>query len=403
MGLISDLDHLRLHATDGRDDLVAMSPEEIDPEKTLKVFLAGDVMTGRGIDQALPYPGNPRLFERFMSSAKGYIELAERANGPLSLPLGFSHVWGDALDELDRQNPDLRIINLETAITAEGEPEPKGIHYRMNPANVSVLSSADIDCCILANNHVLDWGRQGLSETLRSLARSGITSVGAGADAAAAAAPAILPVRRGRVIVFAYGFPSSGVLPDWSASDSKPGVNFLSDPSPSVAERISQQVKRLRRPSDIVMISLHWGGNWGHEIPGHHVDFAHQLIDWGGADLVYGHSSHHPLASEVYQGKLILYGCGDFIDDYEGIRGHEEYRSDLVLLYLPELLHQDGKLHRLTMVPFQIRNFCLNRASQADAQWLCDSLNRQGARFGSRVSLEADGTILLHWVGNTTR
>src|SRR5512139_107010 len=95
---------------------LASGPEVIDssPEKAplIKVFLCGDVMTGRGIDQALPYPCDPILYEPYVRNAKDYVYLAERANGPLRRPLSPAHIWGDALDELERVSPDFRIINL---------------------------------------------------------------------------------------------------------------------------------------------------------------------------------------------------------------------------------------------------------------------------------------------------
>lgn len=71
--------------------------------------------------------------------------------------------------------PDVKVINLETSITAGGDPWPnKGIHYRMHPRNVEVIQSAGVDCCILANNHVMDWGHAGLNDTLKTLTAAGI-------------------------------------------------------------------------------------------------------------------------------------------------------------------------------------------------------------------------------------
>src|SRR4030095_14425451 len=162
---------------------------------SLRLFLCGDVMTGRGIDQALPDPVSPVLNEPYVRDAREYVALAERANGPIPRPLSCNHIWGDVLQELDRASVDLRIINLETAITSQETPWPdKGIHYRMHPLNIGCLSAARISACAMANNHVLDWGYLGLSETLRSLDAIGITHSGAGNDAEQAAAPAVLNV-----------------------------------------------------------------------------------------------------------------------------------------------------------------------------------------------------------------
>jgi poly-gamma-glutamate synthesis protein (capsule biosynthesis protein) len=100
---------------------------------------------------------------------------------------------------------------------------------------------------------------------------------------------------------------------------------------------------------------------------------------------------------EVYKDRLILYGCGDFLNDYEGIEGYEYYRDDLTLMYFPGLDPSTGKLVALGMTPMQIKHFRLNRASSADALWLSDILNREGKRFGTRVELNEDNTLTLQW------
>ncbi|MDX1540841.1 MAG: CapA family protein, partial [Geminicoccaceae bacterium] len=141
---------------------------------TITLFLAGDVMLGRGIDQVMPHPSDPRLHEPAVGDARTYVRLAERKNGRIPRRVDPGYVWGDALDALAMTGPYARIINLETSITRSDDAWPKGINYRMNPANVPVLEAAGIDVCVLANNHVLDWGRTGLLETLGTLARAGI-------------------------------------------------------------------------------------------------------------------------------------------------------------------------------------------------------------------------------------
>ena len=362
------------------------------------LFLCGDVMTGRGIDQVLPYPGDPRLQESVVRSARDYVALAEAAHGPIPKPVDFSYIWGAALDAFARARPAARIVNLETSVTTSEDLVPKGINYRMNPQNLPCLSAAQIDCCGLANNHVLDWGEAGLRETLTTLAAAGLKSAGAGLDAAAAAAPAIIETGgRGRVIVFAMGSTTSGIPPDWAATQARPGVDLLADLSAESARHIAERVRQVKRPGDIVVASIHWGGNWGYRIPRAQRAFARRLIDGGGVDLVHGHSSHHVKAIEVYNGKLILYGCGDFVTDYEGIRGYEGYRDDLVLMYFPTVERGSGKLSRLDMTPLRIRSFRLQRASERDVRWLRDTLTREGAAFATAARLEDDGTLSLEW------
>jgi poly-gamma-glutamate synthesis protein (capsule biosynthesis protein) len=350
------------------------------------LFLCGDVMTGRGIDQILAAPSDPAIHEPWLQSALEYVELAESAHGKLPRRVAPEYIWGDALAELERVRPDARVVNLETAVTTSGDWIAKGINYRMHPANVACLAAARIDCCVLANNHVLDWGRAGLLETLDVLAREGIRTAGAGRDLAAAAAPAAVPLGGGgRLLVFAFALETSGVPPDWAATGDAPGVSFLADLSPVGVERIAREVSAARRNGDIVVLSVHWGGNWGHRIGTAERSFAHELIDRAGVDVVHGHSSHHPKAIELHGRGLVLYGCGDLVNDYEGIRGHESYRPELALMYFPTL--RDGALVRLEAAPFRMRRFRLERAARDDARWLAATLARESERFGTTVRI----------------
>lgn len=364
----------------------------------MTLFLGGDVMVGRGVDQVLPHPCDPRLYEPIVASATEYVALAERANGPIPKPAGFPYVWGDSLAELDRRSADVRLINLETAVTRNAEPAPKGINYRMSPENFPVITAAAVDCCALANNHTLDWGRRGLLDTLETVTAAGVRPVGAGRDLPEAAAPAVLPIPgKGRVIVFAFGSPTSGIPLNWAATEHDPGINLLSDLSPRSVDRIGRAVRAAKGPRDVVVATIHWGSNWGYDISKEETDFAHRLVDEAGIDIVHGHSSHHAKAIEVYRGRLILYGCGDFVNDYEGIEGYERFRDDLAVMYLPTVRASNGGLAALSMVPFIIRQFRLNRASPSDAMWLRDILNREGKRFGTRVRLHADHSLTLAW------
>lgn len=350
-------------------------------------------MTGRGVDQVLPHSSAPGLHEPYMASALDYVTLAEKRNGPIPRPVDYDYVWGDALEALRRARPHLRIVNLETAVTTSKEADPKGINYRMHPGNVPVLAAAGIDCCVLANNHVLDWGERGLLDTLKSLAQAGIVTAGAGHDAAAARSPAVLAVGGARVLVFAFGSEDAGISRGWAAGLTRPGVHLLPDFSMATVNDIARLVAARKRPGDMAIASVHWGANWGYEVPDQHRRFAHALIDRASIDVVHGHSSHHPKALEIHQGRLILYGCGDFLDDYEGISGYETFRDDLVLMYFLTL-EGTGRLLRLEMTPLQIRNFRLSRPSSADRTWLREVLDRECRRFGNRVRAREEALLL---------
>jgi len=197
------------------------------------------------------------------------------------------------------------------------------------------------------------------------------------------------------VLVFSLGHPDSGVPPDWAAGPGTPGVDLLPDWSAAGVRRLAGRVRALKRPGDLVLVSLHWGGNWGYEVAAAHRAFAHALIDEAGVDLVHGHSSHHPRGIEVHGGRLILYGCGDLINDYEGIGGHEAFRGDLSLLYLADLSVGSGRLLGLDMVPMQMRRFRLHHASAGDARWLAGVLDRESRRLGAAVEAQEDGALRL--------
>ena len=374
------------------------SKSAVEAKRPMTVLLCGDVMIGRGIDQVLPHPSAPVLYEAFAQSAGDYVRLAEQANGVIRKPVPFEYVWGDALGILTRERADVRIVNLETAVTRVDQPWPKGINYRMNPDNLPCLAVANIDCCVLANNHVLDWGRKGLIETLDELGRAGLKTAGAGSTDATAAAPAVLSTTgKGRVLVYAVACASSGVPDDWAARRNRSGVNFVAKPSATAVEAIAKQIRGDRRPGDVIVLSVHWEANWGYEIDSADRAFAHQLIDLADVDVIYGHSSHHAKAIEVYRDKPILYGCGDLLNDYEGIETHKVFRGDLVLAYIGTFDSANRHLIELKMAPFRIRNFRLNYAAAPEARWLQHTMDRECRRFGGRVALGSDGLLSLSW------
>lgn len=279
------------------------------------LFLCGDVMTGRGIDQVLPHPGSPRLFEPYLNSALSYVDLAERLNGPIARRVAFAYIWGDGLNAL-----------------ARAAPWPgKGIHYRMHPANLPCLTAAGIDCCVLGNNHVLDWSYAGLDETRRTLRDAGIRHAGAGADLTQAQAPPCSIWER-RAASWSSARVRRAAASRRSGRRHRPGRGSTCCPTCR-----SRRSCGLRRASPLCDAPRIWwwcrctGVRTG-AIPDEHRRFAHGLIEHAAVDVVHGHSSHHLRALEVFRDRLILYGYGDLINDYEGIKGYAEYRADLGLM-----------------------------------------------------------------------
>jgi poly-gamma-glutamate synthesis protein (capsule biosynthesis protein) len=368
----------------------------------VNVFLCGDVMAGRGVDQLLSHPSDPRLHEYVVHDARRYVALAEEFNGPIPRSVTAQYIWGDALEELEREAPDARIVNLETTITcSDAYCLDKDVHYRMHPKNIGCLAAARIDVCTLANNHIMDWGVSGLLDTIDVLRKAGIQTAGAGRNAAEAGRPALVELPGGgRLIVLALASETSGVPPEWHATGDGPGVELIPDLSERTAAAVSERIRRIKRRGDLAIASIHWGSNWGYEVPPQFVHFAHWLVA-SGVDLVHGHSSHHARPIEVERGHLILYGCGDFIDDYEGIAGYEEFRGDLVVMFFARLDATSGELAGLRMVPMQIRKMRLNRPAREDIRWLAGRLALVSAPHGCSAEMASDGSIALHWRGET--
>lgn len=362
----------------------------------ITLFLCGDVMTGRGVDQILPHPSDPILYESYVKNAKDYASLAENVHGKIERNVSYTYVWGEALNNLKQRNPDIRLINLETSITTSSNYwKSKGINYRMHPENIKLISAANINACSLANNHTLDWGYEGLEETIKCLNKEKIKYSGAGKNLQEASTPIILHVKGTRVLIFGIGMTNSGIPFSWKASSNKAGLQVFTNYSELTLQEIKHRVNKYRKPGDIVILSMHWGDNWGYEISDDEKYFAHKLIDFCGVDVIHGHSSHHIKGFEMYKKKLILYGCGDFINDYEGISGFEDYRSDLCLQYFLKLNPVTGNLSALEMIPGQIKKFRINRASNEDAIWILNRINRECGPFGLHLVKNDENILLL--------
>lgn len=363
----------------------------------ITLFVCGDVMLARGIDQILAQPCDPRLYEPSLDDARDYVAIAEDASGPIPRGAPPAYPWGEVLDVLDAARPDVRLVNLETAITRRGEHDPaKHIHYRVSPDNAACLATARVDVCALANNHVLDWGRAGLLDTLDTLDRLGIARSGAGRDRAEAIRPAVVELgERGRVAVFSVGCADAGVPPWWAAAEDRPGVHAVDELDDEAARTLRHAIAPWRDAHAFIVLSIHWGPNWGFAIAREHRRFAHRMIEEAGVDLVHGHSSHHVKGIEVHHGRPILYGCGDLLTDYEGIHGHETYRGDLGLLYLVTLDDQ-GALARLEMIPTRMHRFRVTQAGPRDARWLATTLARSGESLGTSVAIEGQ-RLALRW------
>jgi poly-gamma-glutamate synthesis protein (capsule biosynthesis protein) len=340
-----------------------------------------------------------------------------------------SHLWGDVPPTIRTMepSPDLLMLNLETAVTKSiynsDVPYHKGIRYHMHSDNLANVLSGLLELSSpsspqndgegehptvfplivsFANNHVMDYGRKALDEeTLPLLDRiqreNPIQFVGCGPNLQAASSPTIVPsYSLGlRVQVFALSAECAGTPRSWWASAERSGVAGLPglystsdvDAAMEIARPVLMNDKsigeedRTSTPSGgdsrllFRIVSIHWGPNWaGHgEGPGEVVArraLAHRLVDDCGVDLVYGHSSHHVRGMETYRGKLILYGTGDMINDYEGFEnpGEERYNR-LAAFYIVDIDPDSHTLRQLRIVPMFMNRLRLERFTPASRIW----------------------------------
>lgn len=298
--------------------------------------------------------------------------------------------WGDVLPHL--MQADLRIVNLECALTNHLQPWErtwKMFHFRADPSAVRVLQAARIDACALANNHILDYEEQGLRDTLRMLSKAGIRHAGAGADAAQAAAPALLETQGDspcRVALLSF----TDNEPDFAAGKEHPGTNYLEvSLQQATLARIADGIAQARaQGADLVVFSNHWGANFVERPAPEFRSFARRVIELG-ADIYYGHSAHICQGIEIHQGKPILYDTGNFIDDYAV---HPLLRNDRSCLF--KLMFDQSELRRIELLPvsLDVAHVALARGEEFDAisahmQMLC-------AEFGTRLTCLDD---LLVW------
>ncbi len=276
--------------------------------------------------------------------------------------------WGDTMALF--QEADVRICNLECVISDWGTPwsvTPKVFHFRSDAKNVETLRVAHIDAISLANNHTLDFEYEGLFHTMNILKEAGIHYSGAGMTRSQASEPAIWEMKGIKLGLIAF----TDNEPDWEATEEQPGVLYVPIAMRDKrAEKLFEMVRKTKDLVDLLIVSAHWGPNWGYSPPAEHIPFAHALID-AGADIIFGHSGHVVRGIEVYKQKPIMYCTGDFIDDYAV---DEIERNDRSFIFVVET---DGQsVFRLLLYPTVIQDFQARRAKNAERQAIVASMQR---------------------------
>lgn len=319
----------------------------------MKIALVGDVMLGRLVNKVL------KVYD-------------------------FTYPWGDTLSIL--QQADLRICNLECVLSDIGNPwSPKMFHFRSDEKNVQSLLAAKINIVSLANNHVLDYEESALLRMLDVLDNQGVLHVGAGRDLAQSLKPALCHVKDQKIGMLAF----TDNEPDFGAEEKRPGVYYM--PTKMNDKRVKNFIKcvqQLQQQVDFLIVSAHWGSNWGYDVPKDHVILAHALVE-AGADLIFGHSGHIFRGIEIYKERPIIYCAGDFIDDYAV---DEIEKNDESFIFLLE--REPGKKLKLYLYPTLIEQFQANLAVSDRKKTILSKMQSLCKDLGTKIHCFTDYAVL---------
>jgi poly-gamma-glutamate synthesis protein (capsule biosynthesis protein) len=312
----------------------------------MKLLFVGDVMLGRLVNETL-------------------------REAPQDYP------WGDTLSILGEA--DVRLCNLECVISDRGTPwtvTPKVFHFRSDTKNIETLKIANVNAVSIANNHTLDFEYEAMSEMIKILDEAGIFHAGAGSNFEEASRPALFGVGGIKIGLIAF----TDNEPDWEATAHRPGIFHAPiDREDDRAKKLFEIVRQTKKESDLLIVSAHWGPNWGYRPHPSHVPFGHALIDHG-ADVVFGHSCHVFQGIEIYQDRPILYSTGDFIDDYAV---DEIERNDESFIFLVET--QKAQIKKLNLYPTVIRIFQARLARDREAKRITRKMEERCAEFKTSV------------------
>lgn len=355
---------------------VASSTKMEAKRETMRILIhGGDNMLGRAVQLTFPVQAAGEDLIKDSCTAAHYSDLClnhpSGRENDLSLDeirdlnaQNGSYLWGDYQGLLITPPPDLRLLNIETAVTKsihnQDLPMWKGIRYHMHSDNYETAMQGfrqethGGECpspvvANFANNHAMDYGRQALEQEsiplFKHLQSDGFQTIGVGMDIHEAATPAKLNCKSTDVQVFAFSAGCSGTPTDWWATENRSGLvglpSLYSSKDVDSALRIVRAVfERSPKPATgLRIVSIHWGPNWA--MKGESVEevaarrkFAHKLVDEYAVDLIYGHSSHHARGMEVYENKLMYV-----------------FPSLLYLCHLKIALH----LHHCSMLVFMVQ------------------------------------------------
>jgi poly-gamma-glutamate synthesis protein (capsule biosynthesis protein) len=325
------------------------------------------------------------------------------ANAPVRLVLGGDVMLGRLVkEEILARGPryplgqlarfmraaDLTLVNLECAITdrdAVWEGAPKAFYFGAPSAAIDSLADAGVDVVSLANNHSLDFGPQGLLDTLAALAARGIASAGAGRTLEDALAPAVVERRGVRFGLAAFCDHQA----DFAARADAPGIAFLDlDDEGSARDRFQRSLDRMRELGvDWPILSLHWGPNMVWRPSARFVRLARAAIDMGYAAL-FGHSAHVFHGIEVYKGRPIFYSTGDLVDDYAV---DSEFENDCQAIF--DLSLRGLAVKEIGVYPVVIESCRSGFASGPRFARIAERAARLSGEMGTALERDADRLV----------
>ena len=251
----------------------------------------------------------------------------------------------------------------------------KVFNFKADPDKVQTLLEGNISVVSVANNHIGDFDKNGLLETIKVLDDAGIKPVGAGKNADQARSPIIIKKNGIKIGIFAF----TDNEPGWEATKTVAGTNYISVGDIKYEQRFIDDVKKARENVDILIVSAHWGPNKREQPTPEFIKFAHSLIN-AGVDIFHGHSAHIFQGIEIYKNKLIMYDTGDFIDDY---MIYPDLRNDISFLFLVTVDRK--KIKNVQFIPVLISNMQVNLALGQDFNWAADRIKKLSAPFGTKI------------------
>lgn len=272
------------------------------------------------------------------------------------------NIWGDTKTVLDTSH--LILANLETTLTSNisKADKTKQFNFHLDPQHAGILKNIGIDYVNLANNHILDYGTRGLTDTLNTLDNLNIAYSGVGSSISESQQPAVFKiklipntlnedVKYNRIAIFGAADHYS----NWLATNTKSGIWYFHHTAPENALAFLRNY-RQKHSKTFIILSYHWGPNYTNVVEDWKRKLAVKLFE-SGVDLILGHSAHHTQPFEKINGKYVFYSLGDFIDDYAI---DPIYRNDLGMIARLSLDLVTGKITSVEKYTTIIQNLQVN-------------------------------------------